>query len=97
MLAAEDGEPVISLNKQVLSLTALGKNGKLKVDIDAPDDSELELVWSSSDPDVATVEDGIVAPLSAGVAIITVSTEDGSYSASCEVTVLPPSTKGKRK
>jgi len=97
MLAAEDGEPVISLNKQVLSLTALGKNGKLKVDIDAPDDSELELVWSSSDPDVATVEDGIVTPLSAGVAIITVSTEDGSYSASCEVTVLPPSTKGKRK
>lgn len=44
------------------------------------------LTWSSSDPSVATVRNGVVTAVSAGTAIIT-ATCAGGYSASCEVTV----------
>ena len=48
--------------------------------------------WSSSDPEVATVADGVVTPVKAGAATITVTTEDGEYSATCKVTVIQPAT-----
>ena len=50
------------------------------------------LSWSSSDPTVATVADGVVTPVKAGVATITVTTEDGEHSATCKVTVIQPAT-----
>ena len=49
------------------------------------------VVWSSSDETVATVEqDGTVSAVGKGTAIITASTEDGSLSDSCTVTVRVP-------
>lgn len=45
------------------------------------------VTWSSSDKTVATVENGIVTPLKKGTITITVTTEDGGFSASCLVTV----------
>ena len=45
------------------------------------------VTWSSSDKTVATVENGIVTPLTKGKTTITVTTEDGGFSASCLVTV----------
>lgn len=55
----------------------------------APANASNQLItWSSSDNTVATVsKDGEVAALTPGTAIITVQTVDGSYKASCEVTV----------
>lgn len=47
--------------------------------------------WSSSDPAVATVEDGAVTAVAGGTATITVTTEDG-ITASCDVTVIVPVT-----
>ena len=48
------------------------------------------VVWSTSDENIATVEDGVVTAVSVGVATITATTTDGSnLSASCVVTVLP--------
>ncbi len=47
------------------------------------------VVWTSSDEGVATVENGHVVAVSAGHAIITVKTVDGNYTATCSVNVLP--------
>lgn len=47
-----------------------------------------DVVWSSSNPSVATVDDsGCVVSLTPGITIITVTSVDGEFSASCEVTV----------
>ncbi|MCC8057497.1 Ig-like domain-containing protein, partial [Cloacibacillus sp.] len=52
------------------------------------DITEQPLTWSSSKKSVATVEqDGTVTAVSEGTCVITVVTEDNSYSASCDVTV----------
>ncbi len=54
-----------------------------------PEDAEnREVVWSSSDANVATVADGLVTPVAAGKATITAATTDGSnLKAECAVTV----------
>ena len=46
------------------------------------------IFWSSSKPDVASVEDGRVTALLPGESIITVTTEDGNKTAQCIVSVL---------
>ena len=45
-----------------------------------------ELEWSSSNEDVATVEDGVVTPVSAGITIITAYIGEEAY-AECEINV----------
>ncbi len=53
-----------------------------------PDDAENKNVsWKSASPDIATVNEGVVTAVSVGTTTITVTTQDGGYSASCEVTV----------
>ena len=47
------------------------------------------VTWTSSDEAVATVADGVVTAVSVGSAIITVTTVDGGFTATCEVTVAP--------
>ena len=48
-----------------------------------------DLVWTSSNPNVAVVDrtSGVVNPLCVGDTVITVSTSDKKYSASCKLTV----------
>ena len=45
------------------------------------------VTWSSSDPAVATVNNGVVKGIADGETIITVTTEDGGQTATCAVTV----------
>ena len=47
------------------------------------------VTWTSSNEAVATVADGIVTAVSVGTANITVTTVDGGFNATCEVTVAP--------
>ncbi len=49
--------------------------------------AKVPLKWTSSNPDIATVDDGVISPVSQGISTITVSTEDGAISASCTVRV----------
>ncbi len=46
------------------------------------------LVWTSSNEDVATVVDGVVTTNETGEAVITATTVDGGFTATCHVTVV---------
>lgn len=60
----------------------------LKYTITPEDADNKEVVWTSSDPQVARVDNyGSVLALKDGVATITVKTKDGDFTDSCEVTV----------
>jgi len=46
--------------------------------------------WENSNSDVVTLDNGKVIAKAAGTAIITVITEEGGYTAICEITVIKP-------
>lgn len=50
--------------------------------------SDTKVIWSSSDENVAIVENGEVIAKNVGNAVITVSTEDGKYKDTCNVSVI---------
>ena len=77
----------IVLGKTALNLS-VGEATTLTVTITPEDATNQELVWTSSDTNVATVENGVITAIGIGTAIITVTANDGSgVSASCQVTV----------
>lgn len=49
--------------------------------------SNRQVTWSSSNPAVAVVSEGLVTPVSVGSTDITVTTVDGAFSATCRVEV----------
>lgn len=87
------GEPVqsVGLNKTELALE-VGKTGTLEAKVEPSDATNKNVTWSSSNPEFATVDNGVVTAVSAGEAIITVTTEDGAKTATCKVTVNAPQT-----
>ncbi len=57
----------------------------------APDNAtNKKVTWASSDSQVATVNNGVVTAIASGTANITATTEDGSFTATCAVTVKAP-------
>lgn len=59
----------------------------------APENAaDKSVTWSSDNTAVATVSEGVVTAVAEGTANITVTTTDGGKTASCAVTVTPPST-----
>lgn len=85
----------ITLNMTSVTL-AKGKTTTLKATVTPENVSDKALIWKSSKTAVATVEQsGKVKAVGKGTATITVTTADGSLSASCKVTVNIPSTKVK--
>ncbi|WP_458120811.1 immunoglobulin-like domain-containing protein [Paenibacillus sp. Z6-24] len=77
----------VSLDTQTLSLKKRGTTQTLTATVLPADASNPAVLWTTSDPSVATVANGVVTPLNKGTAIITVTTVDGSYSSSAIVTV----------
>lgn len=61
-----------------------------------PEDSHNKNVtWKSSDENIAVVNNGTVSGINRGEAVITVTTEDGSFTAECKVKVNEPVTSVK--
>ena len=82
--------PVLSvaLDRSFVELPE-GDQFKLNATVHPSDATNRTLVWSSSNPSVASVEKGWIKAISAGNATITVTTEDGGKTATCEVMVNP--------
>ena len=79
-----------SLNASSLSLDK-GETAVLAAIVTPSNAENKSVSWSSSDITVASVaDDGTVTAGIAGVVTITVTTDDGGYTATCEVTVTDP-------
>ena len=87
----QDNEDVkvtgISLDKTSAELK-INESLELKASISPSDATNKDVSWTTSDEKVARVdENGKVTAIGAGKAIITVTTKDGEFKATCEVTV----------
>ena len=76
----------ISLNKTSASLTE-GDTLTLTATITPSNATNKNVTWKSSNTSVAKVSNGVVTALKAGSTTITVTTEDGAKTATCQVTV----------
>ena len=77
----------VELNKPTLTIS-VGDEVKLVANVLPADATDKRVTWESSDENVATVSaTGVVTGVKDGTAKITVYTEDGDFSASCNVTV----------
>ena len=77
----------VSLDRTSIEL-AEGDVTTLNATIYPANATNQNLSWSSTDPSVASVWDGIVTANSPGTAVITVTTEDGGKTATCEIAVI---------
>ncbi len=78
----------VTLDKESASF-AIGDTLTLTASVEPSDATDKDVFWTTSNPSIALVEDGIVTGVTTGSAVITVTTEDGSFSAQCKVDVLP--------
>ena len=76
----------VSLNNNTLSLN-VGNTSTLTATVTPSNATNKAVTWSTNNSSVASVNNGVVTAVSNGTAIITVTTIDGNYSASCTVTV----------
>ena len=94
----EEKVPVtgITLDQENISFSDIGASVQLTATILPTDADNQKVIWKSSDTKVATVKDGKVTCTGYGTAIITATSEEGGYIATCNVTatkriVLPSS------
>ena len=81
----------ISIEAEKETLTKLGESTELKVKIEPENADAQKLIWKSENEMIAAVdENGKVTAIGNGMAIITVTTEDGKNTASITITVKIP-------
>ena len=84
----DKGTPPESVNISPADDMMIGLEDKyLLTAVLEPMDSVARITWSSSDPDVVTVEGGVITPKKLGTAVITAQTSEG-HSDSIQITVL---------
>ena len=88
------GTPVKGITLSVSSKTLYVGDPSLDISatLTPANATDKSLEWSSSDPEVASIAPGaalhaVIKPLKPGKTIITATTKDGGFTASCEVTV----------
>ncbi|MGL1902489.1 MAG: Ig-like domain-containing protein [Fibrobacterales bacterium] len=81
----------LTLNKNTADLS-IGATEQLVSAIEPLDATHQGVVWTSGDETIATVTtDGLITAVASGIAVITVTANDGHFSATCTVTVpVPP-------
>lgn len=78
----------IEISQKSITLCAGGAYGELSASVLPENVYNKRVIWTSDNTDVAEVsQNGIVTPVAVGTANISVSTEDGGFSAVCAVTV----------
>lgn len=77
----------ITIAQTSLTMTP-GYSETLTTSITPTNATHQEVVWSSSDEDVATVVDGVVSARRSGTATIKVKTVDGDYESTCTINVI---------
>ena len=77
----------VSLDQTTLEMTVGDADVTLVATIEPADAANKDVTWASDDDGVASVADGVVTAVGAGNATITVKTNDGGYTATCNVTV----------
>lgn len=78
----------VSLDQTQLNLLVTQKPVQLNATLTGSSNRTFnDVTWTSSNPAVATVENGLVTPVDVGDCTITVKTLDGGYTATCAVTV----------
>ena len=81
----------VELNKTSTSIE-VGATETLTATVAPADATNKSVTWTSSNEAVATVDGGVVTGVAAGTATITVTTMDGSFTATCTVTVIAAET-----
>jgi uncharacterized protein YjdB len=66
-----------------------GDTFQLNAIISPSNATDQGLLWESSNTETATVSNGLITGLSPGEVVITVTTSDGGFTATCQVEVLP--------
>ena len=84
----------VELNASSMEL-GMGEYRILRATVLPSNASNKNMTWSSSNPSVAKVESGKVTALKRGTATITVKTESGNKTATCNVTVTETNPEGK--
>ena len=78
----------VSLDQTQLNLLVTQKPVQLNATLAGSSNKTFnDVTWTSSNPAVATVENGLVTPVDVGDCTITIKTLDGGYTATCAVTV----------
>ena len=78
----------VKLSKDEMILFAGGKKGVVRATIEPKNASNKNLKWVTNNSNIATVSDGVITPISSGVAVITVITDDKSREDTVIVRVL---------
>lgn len=80
----------VTLNKNTLTL-AISETEILIATISPAEVTNKSIIWTSSNPEIATVDDnGLVTAIKVGTTQITATTVDGGFTATCEITVHVP-------
>ena len=79
----------VTLNKSTDTIT-VDSTDTLVATVSPMNATYQQVVWTTSNPNVVTVNNGTITGVSRGVASITVTTIDGNMSATCFVTVNDP-------
>lgn len=82
----------VSLDQTAATLE-VGDNLTLTATVEPIDAANKAVTWTSSNTTVATVADGVVTAVAEGNATITATTVDGSFEATCAITVTPATVK----